>query len=109
MSDFTNVGAVIGQGTIGGALISQAVLDEAVMEKFTPASDLHLKYGTVPLAPFIYQDDLLNGTEGIEQAREVNNKVDYLIKQHGLTLNEDKSVFLVIGSSKQKEKISREI
>ena len=30
------VGAVVGQGTIGGTLVSQAVLDDAVIEKFLP-------------------------------------------------------------------------
>ena len=109
LSQPTNVGAVIGQGTIGGALVSQAVLDEAVMEHFIPGSDLHLNYGSVPLAPFMYQDDLVNGTEDISKARIANDKVDHLMKQRGLSLNEDKSVVMVIGSKKQKEKIANEL
>ena len=36
MTQFGNVGAVVGQGMLGGALVSQAVLDEAVMEHFPP-------------------------------------------------------------------------
>ena len=36
-SDYTEVGAVLGQGTLGGALISQAVLDEGVMAHFPQA------------------------------------------------------------------------
>lgn len=103
------VGAVIGQGTIGGALISQAVLDDGVMEHFSPAGNQQLQYGSVPLAPFMYQDDLLNGVEDLNQARETNNKVDQIMKQHGLTLNEEKSIVLVIGTKKQKGKISDEI
>ena len=58
-----DVGAVIGQGTIGGALVSQAVLDDGVKEHFTPAGDTQLQYGSVPLAPLMFQDDLLNGVE----------------------------------------------
>jgi hypothetical protein len=36
MSDYSEVEAVVGQGTIGGALVSQAVLDEAISEEFVP-------------------------------------------------------------------------
>ena len=32
MSEFTDVGAVVGQGTLGGALVSQAVLDDGISE-----------------------------------------------------------------------------
>ena len=33
MTRYGNVGAVVGQGMLGGALVSQAVLDEGVMEE----------------------------------------------------------------------------
>ena len=35
MSSFGNVGAVVGQGMLGGALVSQAVLDDGVSEHVT--------------------------------------------------------------------------
>ena len=35
-SESAEVGAVVGQGTIGGALVSQAVLDEGVKDHFKP-------------------------------------------------------------------------
>ena len=53
--------------------------------------------------------DLLNGTEGVSQARESNEKVDHLMKERGLTLNKEKSVFLIMGSKKQKRKARNEI
>ena len=36
VSQYVDVGAVVGQGTIGGALGSQAVLDERISEHFPP-------------------------------------------------------------------------
>ena len=61
LSEEAEVGAVIGQGTISGSLVSQAVLDDAVMEHFPPAGNLQLEYGTVSLSvslhysgPFTY-------------------------------------------------------
>jgi hypothetical protein len=76
------------------------------MEHFPPAGNLQLDYGTVPLAPFMWVDDMLNATGDVEKARQVNNKVDTLMKQRGLTLNEDKSVCIILGSKKQKEDAS---
>ena len=109
VSETGDVGAVVGQGTIAGALVSQAVLDDGVSDHFTPGGKLQAKYGSVPLAPFMFQDDLLNLTEGIPQAREVNRKVDILMKEKGLSLNEDKSVCVIIGPKQQKLKASEEI
>ena len=74
------------------------MLDDGAMEHFPPGGELQLEYGSVPLAPFMFQDDLLNGTEGLAQARETNARVNCLMKDRGLTLNKDKSVFMVIGN-----------
>ena len=74
----------MGQGTIGGALVSQAVLDDGVSEHFKPGGPQQVTYGSVPLAPFMFQDDLLNLTEDIPQARIVNRKVDVIMKQRSL-------------------------
>ena len=43
MTKFGEVGAVIGQGMIGGALVSQAVLDDGVMEHIVPGGDLQME------------------------------------------------------------------
>ena len=109
MTKFGIVGAVVGQGMIGGALVSQGVLDEAVMEHFPPGGELQLEYGDVPLAPLLWLDDIMNGVEGLDQARKINEKINFLIKQRGLLLNKDKSVFIVIGSKPQKQRTSEEL
>ena len=116
------VGAVVGQGTIGGALVSQAVLDDAVMDSFLPAgspvlsaggSELSagsselLQYGTIPVAPLMWVDDMLNPCETLAQARQANSKVNTLLKERGLNLNKEKSVCLIIGTKEQKLKASQ--
>ena len=102
----TEVGAVVGQGTIGGALVSQAVLDDAASESFPPAGRLELEYGEVPLAPLMWMDDLLHAARGLEEAREVNRRVDFMMKKRGLKLNEEKSVCIIIGRKNQKKEIT---
>ena len=42
VSEPSNVGAVVGQGILGGALVSQAVVDEGMTEHFQPGGDTEL-------------------------------------------------------------------
>ena len=109
LTKFGSVGAVVGQGMLGGALVSQAVLDEGVGEHFPPGGELQLEYGDVPLAPMMWLDDIINGAEGLEQARKINERINILMKQRGLSLNKDKSVCLFIGSKAQKKRATEEL
>ena len=52
---------------------------------------------------------ILNGAEGLDEARRVNERIDILVKQRGLSLNKDKSVCLIIGSKLQKKKATEEL
>ena len=109
LTKYGRVGAVVGQGMLGGALVSQAVLDEGVIEHLPPGGELQLKYGEVPQAPLMWIDGVLNATDKIQKARRVNEKMDFLLKQRGLSLNEDKSVCLIIGTKRQKEQLTKEL
>jgi hypothetical protein len=108
MSDFTEVGAVVGQGTIGGALVSQAVLDEAISEEFCPGEEHEANYGQVPMQPCMFQDDLIHAALGTKEAREAGDKIHKAIKKRGLNLNETKSVYIIVGTKKQKETLREE-
>ena len=101
------VGAVLGQGTLGGALISQAVLDDGVASHFLPGEDM--SYGSVPMAPMMYQDDLIHGLEGVEEARRAARRMNLVMKERGLALNRDKSVCLIMGSKEQMKAASKEM
>jgi hypothetical protein len=87
---FGEVGAVVGQGMLAGALVSQAVLDDGIMEHLPPGGELQMEYGDVPLAPLMWMDDVMKTTESLEKASDVNEKVNILLKQRGLSLNEKK-------------------
>ena len=109
LSKKATVGAVVGQGTMGGALVSQAVLDDGMMEHFQPGSDEELQYGGVKMAPLMFQDDFLHGAGKLEEARRASQKVDLLIKERALRLNSKKTVCLVIGTPNQKKEISKQL
>ena len=108
-SERVNVGAVVGQGTIGGALVSQAVLDEGVKEHFEPGNEDELNYGKVPLGPCMFQDDLIHASTEVEKARNASQKMNLVMKKHALKLNKDKSVLIVMGSKNQKKDIIEEL
>ena len=57
------------QGTMGGALVSQAVLDERTKEHFVPGDKNEINYGSVPMAPCIFQDDIKHGANDLKKAR----------------------------------------
>ena len=69
MSLFCDVGAVVRQGTLGGALLSQGVLDEGISGEFTPGGEDEMNDGDVPMAPLIFQDNVLRAVQGIKEAR----------------------------------------
>ena len=85
------IGTVIGQGTIGGAIASQGSLDDGIRDQFQGSQE-EIRYGSVEMGPLIFQDDLLEGSPGVIEARAANIRVATVMKQKRLTLNEDKSV-----------------
>ena len=109
VSSYTSAGAVVGQGTIGGALVSQAVLDEGVSAEFTPGDKNETNYGDVKMGPCMFQDDLIHISKGIKEANEANRKIDTVMKKLNLNLNKEKSVAIFMGSNKQKEEIQSEL
>ena len=57
----------------------------------------------------MFQDDLTDTSDNLANARESNRKVNVLVKQHYLNLNRDKSVYILVGSKKQKEEARKEL
>ena len=109
MTEYTNVGAVVGQGTMGGALVSQAVLDEGAKEHFEPGNEDELMYGNVPMAPCLFQDDIIHGAKDLAKARVASNKVATMMAEKNLKLNQDKCIIIAMGTKKQREKVKVEL
>ena len=105
LTSYTEAGALVGQGTIGGALVSQGVLDEGIKKHFVPGGGDETNYGAVPVAPLIFMDDVIHSAANVEGARLANQKMDNMVKQLNSSLNQDKTVCTVIGSLKQRNQI----
>ena len=66
-------------------------------------------YGSLELLRFQFQDDFENISSSVLEARVANLKVDTMIKEKRWSLNQDKSVCLVMGSKRQVEEVRQEL
>ena len=110
LSETAVVGDCIGQGTAGGALVSQANLDHG-LKMFFGNSNEEIYYGEVRVQPLAYQDDVLKGSKDVMAAQVGNIKLATMLKDKGLEMeaHPDKTSFIVCGSRKCKEKAKDEI
>ena len=92
----TDVGEIIGQGSPGGALVSQLNLDMGMNEHFEGSSD-EVKYGGVKIQPEIFQDDILRLAPDVASARAGNVKIDSVMKQKQLQLNDTITGYILMG------------
>ena len=94
--------------SIGGALASQASLNDGISGQFEGSHE-EVRYGSVEMGPLIFQDDLLESSPGVKEARSANVRIDMVMKEKRLCLNKDKSVCLLWGTVKQKNDIKKEL
>ena len=74
-------------------------LDEGVKDHFSPGNEDELNYGSVPMRPCIFQDDLIHASKKVDEATKASQKVNTIMKEHALQLNKDKSVLIVMKKS----------
>ena len=81
---------MIGQGTGGGALVSQVNLDKGMMEMFR-GSDDEVSYGGVRILSVMFQDNIMRAVDNVLVARAGNVKVYAVMNAKQLRLNPDKT------------------
>ena len=79
------------------------MLDEGIKKHFVPGGGDETNYGSVPVAPLIFMDDIILSADGVEGARLANQRIDKVVKQLNLSLNQDKTVCTMIDSLKQRK------
>ena len=108
VSDTAVVGDCIGQGTAGGALVSQVNLDQGLMQYFKNSQD-EIQYGGVRIQPLAYQDDVLKGSKNILDAQVGNIRLAEMLKEKGLEAHPDKTSFIICGSQEFKRKAKEDL
>ena len=78
-SEYKPLQEILGQGTLGGAVVSGLNIDLDVMDYFEQSMD-ELSYGSVRLQPLLYQDDLLHLGTSREKVQAANRRIAYILK-----------------------------
>ena len=68
-----------------------------------------MKYDEVELEPLTFQDDIINCSEDIEDAQLAIDKIEDLLETKLLTLNVDKSSFIIAGARRAKQAIAKKL
>jgi hypothetical protein len=108
VSNSTELGENITQGSIGGALISTVNLDYTVDLQFKKSRH-EISYGGMKLQPLIFQDDIFRMSASPEAAQAGNQLIEAVIESKLLDLNLDKSCYIVIGAKNTANEIRNEI
>ena len=98
----------IGQGTAGGALLSQLNLDYGLNQYFSGSSD-ETYYGQVRIQPVAYQDDVARASKSVLEVQAGNTKMSAMLQDKGLEAHPDKTCFIVMGSNDFKAKVYEDL
>ena len=107
MTEEADVGEVVGQGTVGGALTSQLNIDRGIDRYFCGSKD-EISYGTVRLQPMVFQDDVARMSGDIAAAQAGNHKLSFIMKEKQLKVHPDKTGFIAVDTKEYQERIARE-
>ena len=108
----------VGQGTSEGAIISSCSVDGGVKEFFSDNEDSDIDseekdeeddYTPDLFHPIIFQDDIFKASEDIKSANDANVRMVKLVESKLLSLNLDKSIYLVIGDKRARKNILKKL
>ena len=83
-----DTGEGVGQGTLGGALVSAVNLANGLNDFFCD-SEYEISYGEVNLQPLLFQDDVARLALDVVSAQMGNNKMETLAETKLLDFNLD--------------------
>ena len=98
------VGETVAQGSIGGGLVSSINLDSEVNNFFAGSLD-EAAYSNIRLQPMILQDDLSRLCCSADSARAAIRRMENIMKLQQLSINVDKSSYIVCRNSAKAEEI----
>ena len=98
------VGETVAQGSIGGGLVSSINSDSEVNNFFAGSLD-EAAYSNIRLQPMILQDDLSRLCCSADSARAAIRRMENIMKLQQLSINVDKSSYIVCRNSAKAEEI----
>ena len=108
ITDGIFVGNCVAQGTISAALVSATNLDKGMCEVFDEVEDV-VKYGNIRLQPLTYQDDIGDICSDSNMLRSHAKFIEKVLDEKKLDAHDDKTGITILGSSKYRQEILRDI
>ena len=102
------VDEIVGQGTVEGAVVSAVSIGEGVEEYFAD-SPYEVRYHHIRLPPTIFLDNVARCAAGRREAQVGNNLMETVTESKLLTLNHDKSAYMVVGPKKIGRELEKEL
>ena len=110
----------LGQGSIKGPIGSAVSLDNGVGEEFNDEDETENDnkeekpetLNSLPkdfFHPCLYQDDIAKASLNVESAQVANDKIEHVVESKLLTLNLEKTTFVVLGNERARNKILERI
>ena len=106
-SDFLSIFDSIGQGQNAAALVSSMNIGCAMEDTFQNKATSRI--GRVNLNTVIFQDDIGKFNDSVDEARDGTKQIDNTLKRKLLSVNYDKSKYLLFGTTKQKKAMKNKI
>ena len=108
MTDTALTGENLGQGSRSAAMVCSMSLSKST-DTFFSGINHAVSYGSVVLAPMLFQDDSMKVSTTVEEAREGCKRFEAIMDSKALEIDIDKSVYLLAGTKKTVKKIRQEI
>ena len=107
-TESVDIGPTITQGSVDAAVISANNMSNGVEEAFED-SNSEIMYKELKLAPLVFLDDIGRMGDDRNSAQEANEKVEAMVDSKQLSLNLDKSSYMIFGNQKSRKKIRNQI
>jgi len=102
------VGALVGQGSSGAAIMSQAMIDVGLHEYFGGSGE-EMYYGRVRFETAAFQDDISKPCGDVRSAQVGMTRLASMLAARGLEAHSEKTGYLVYGTKSFKEKVEEEL
>ena len=106
MTEKTEVGALVGQGSGGAAIGSQAMVDIGLKNYLSGSRD-EIYYGEVRMESASFQDDILKPSSDVFTAQAGMTRLAGFLEERGLDAHQDKTSYLVCGTEEYKAKTNK--
>ena len=106
-TDWHNIEDGIGQGAPAAALVSSCSIGNAIHETFKDKPST--KIGNMNMSAMVFQDDIAKMNDELKHAREGCEEINETLLKKLLSVNYDKSKFVIIGNKAYKDKIMKEL